>query len=123
MSSAKISAKSFSSPDEVRTFEKGKIEIVNFPDSGVTIGRGTLEPGWSWSKCIKLLVNTDSCQASHTSYIISGRIKTRMNDGTEVEGGPGDTAVIPPGHDSWVVGDEPCVLIDFTGMKDFAKKV
>ena len=86
MSSAKISAKSFSSPDEVRTFE-------------------------------------NSCQAPHTSYIISGRIKTRMDDGTEIEGGPGDTAVIPPGHDSWVVGDEPCILIDFTGMKDFAKKV
>lgn len=62
MSSAKILAKSFSSPDEVRTFEKGKIEIVNFPDSGVTIGRGTLEPGWSWEKCIKPLVKTDSCQ-------------------------------------------------------------
>ncbi|HEY7571438.1 MAG TPA: cupin domain-containing protein [Nitrososphaeraceae archaeon] len=122
MSSAKILAKSFSSPDEVRTFEKGKIEIVNFPESGVTIGRGTLEPGWSWEKCIKPLVKTDSCQASHTAYVISGRIKTRMNDGTEVEGGPGDTAVIPPGHDSWVVGDEPCIMIDFTGMKDFAKK-
>lgn len=122
MSSAKILAKSFSSPDEVRTFEKGKVEIVNFADSGVTIGRGTLEPGWSWEKCIKPLVNTDSCQASHTSYIISGRIKSRMDDGTEVEGGPGDTAVIPPGHNSWVVGDEPCIMIDFTGMKDFAKK-
>ena len=121
--SSKISAKNFSSPDEVRTFENGKIEIVNFPDSGITIGRGTLEPGWSWSKCIKPLVKTDSCQAPHTSYVISGRIKTRMNDGTEIEGGPGDTAVISPGHDSWVVGDEPCVLIDFTGMKDFAKKV
>jgi hypothetical protein len=123
MSSAKILAKSFSSPDEVTTFEKGKIEIVNFPESGITIGRGTLEPGWSWGKCIKPLVKTDSCQAPHTSYIISGRIKTRMDDGTEIEGGPGDTAVIPPGHDSWVVGDEPCILIDFTGMKDFAKKV
>ena len=62
---SKISAKSFGSPDEVRTFEKGKIEIVNFPDSGVTIGRGTLEPGWSWEKCIKPLVKTDSCQALH----------------------------------------------------------
>jgi quercetin dioxygenase-like cupin family protein len=65
---------------------------------------------------------TDSCQASHTSYIISGRIKTRMDDGTEIEGGPGNTAVIPPGHNSWVVGDEPCIMIDFTGMKNFAKK-
>ena len=103
MSSAKILAKSFDSSDEVRTFEKGKIEILNFSDSGVTIGRGTLEPGWSWEKCVKPLVNTNSCQAPHTSYIISGRMKVRMDDGTEVEGGPGDTAVIPPGHNAWVV--------------------
>lgn len=122
MSSAKILAKSFDSSDEVRTFEKGKIEILNFSDSGVTIGRGTLEPGWSWEKCVKPLVNTNSCQAPHTSYIISGRMKVRMDDGTEVEGGPGDTAVIPPGHNAWVVGDEPCVMIDFTGMKEYAKK-
>jgi hypothetical protein len=111
-------AKSFVSPDEARTFEKGKIEILNFTESGVTIGRGTLEPGWSWEKCIKPLVNTNSCQAPHTSYIISGRMKVRMDDGTEFEGGSGDTAVIPPGHNAWVVGDEPCVMIDFTGMKE-----
>ena len=122
MSSAKILAKSFASPDEVRTFEKGRIEIVNFSDSGVTMGRGTLEPGWSWEKCVKPLVNTNSCQAPHTSYIISGRMKVRMDDGTKVEGGPGDTAVIPPGHNAWVVGDEPCIMIDFTGMKEYAKK-
>ena len=117
---AKALAKSLSTPDEVRTFDKGKVEIVNLGD--VTIGRGTLEPGWSWSKCVKPLAGTNSCQAPHTSYIISGRMKVRMDDGTEFEGGPGDTAVIPPGHDAWVVGDEPCVSIDFTGMKDFAKK-
>ena len=90
-------------------------------DSGVIIGRGTLEPGWSWEKCIKSLVNTDSCQAPHTSYTISGRMKVKMDDGTEVEGGPGDTAVIPPGHNAWVVGNEPCIMIDFTGMKDYAR--
>jgi hypothetical protein len=90
-------------------------------DSGVTIGRGTLEPGWSWEKCIKSLVNTDSCQAPHTSYTISGRMKVKMDDGTEVEGGPGDTAVIPPGHNAWVVGNKPCIMIDFTGMKDYAR--
>ena len=116
---AKILAKSFNSPDEVRAFEKGMIEIVKL--GNVVIGRTTLEPGWIWEKCVKPIVKTDSCQALHTTYIISGRMKVRMDDGTEVEGGPGDTAVIPPGHNAWVVGDEPCISIDFTGMKDYAK--
>jgi hypothetical protein len=116
----KVLAKSFSNPDEVRTFEKGKVEIVNL--GNVVMGRATLEPGWSWSKCVKPLVNTNSCQAPHTSCIISGRMTVRMDDGTEIEGGPGDTAVILPGHDAWVVGDEPCISIDFTGMGNFAKK-
>jgi mannose-6-phosphate isomerase-like protein (cupin superfamily) len=95
--------------------KKGKIEIVNFHESGIIIGRGTFEPGWSWDKCIKLIVKTDSCQAPHTLYIISGTIMVVMDDGTEVEGGPGDTAIIPTGHNAWIVGDEPCVMIDFTG--------
>jgi quercetin dioxygenase-like cupin family protein len=68
----------------------------------------------------KPLVKTNSCQASHTSYIISGRMKVKMDDGTEVEGGPGDTIIVPPGHDAWVVGNESCVMIDFTGAKDYA---
>jgi hypothetical protein len=72
-------------------------------------------------KCVKPLVGTNSCQAPHTSYIISGRMKVRMDDGSEIEGGPGDTAVIPPGHNAWVVGNEPCIMIDFTGAKDYAK--
>jgi ethanolamine utilization protein EutQ (cupin superfamily) len=116
----KILAKSFSNPDEVRTFEKGKVEILYL--GNVVIGRATLEPGWRWSKCVKPLVNTNSCQAPHTSCIIAGRMKVKMDDGTEIEGGPGDTAVIPPGHDAWVVGEEPCVSIDFTGVGNFAKK-
>ncbi len=122
-STIKIQAKSVgSSPDETRTFEKGKIEIVNFPENGITIGRGTFEPGWSWEKCVKPIVKTNSCQAPHTSYIISGRMKVVMDDGMVIEGGPGDTAIIPPGHNAWVLGDEPCVMIDFTGAKDYAKK-
>ena len=117
----KMQTKSLQSPDEVRTFENGKIDIVNF-DNGVTIGKATFEPGWSWEKCVKPIVKTESCQAPHTSYIISGRMKVRMDDGTESEGGPGDTAVIPTGHNAWVVGNKPCVMIDFTGMASYAKK-
>src|SRR5688572_20873209 len=102
----RLQKKSLNSPDEVRTFEKGKIEIGNIGD--VSIGRSTFEPGWSW-------------EAPHTGYIVSGRIKVVMDDGTEGEAGPGDIAVIPPGHNAWVVGNEPCVMIDFTGAKDYAK--
>jgi quercetin dioxygenase-like cupin family protein len=120
-SRAKLVGKSLSSPDEVRSFEKGKIETVTLGESGVTIGRSTFEPGWSWEKCVKPIVKTNSCEAPHTSYIVSGRIRVVMADGSQVEGGPGDAAIIPPGHNAWVVGDEPCVMIDFTGAKEYAK--
>jgi mannose-6-phosphate isomerase-like protein (cupin superfamily) len=107
------------SPDETRTFEKGKIELANLGDT--TIGRITLQPGWSWEKCVKPIVKTNSCQVPHTQYIISGRIKVAMDDGAEEEFGPGDAAVIQPGHNAWVVGNESVVGIDFTGLKGYAK--
>jgi hypothetical protein len=90
-------------PDEVRTFEKGKVEIANLGD--VVIGSATLEPGWSWEKCVKPIAKTDSCQAPHTAYMISGRMKVVMDDGTEQEYGPGDVAEIPPSHNAWIVGN------------------
>jgi quercetin dioxygenase-like cupin family protein len=93
--STKMQKKSLNSPDETRTFEKGKVELVNFET--VTIGKAVFEPGWSWDKCVKPIVKTNSCEAPHTSVIISGRMKVRMDDGTEAEGGSGDIAVIPPG--------------------------
>jgi hypothetical protein len=105
--------------DEVRKFENGKIELATLGD--VTIGRAVLEPGRNWEKCVKPLVKTDSCQAPHTQYIVSGRIKVVMDDGTEEEFGPGNAALIPPGHNAWVVGNEPVVGIDFTGLKEYAK--
>src|SRR6476660_1560947 len=109
---AKIIKKSLNNkPDETRTFEKGKVEVASLND--VTIGRAVLEPGWSWEKCVKPLAKTDSCQAPHTQYIISGRIKVVMDDGTEEEFGPGDAALIPRGHNAWVGGNEPVVGIDF----------
>ena len=111
--------KSLNSPDETRSFEKGKIELANFAD--ITIGRATLEPGWSWEKCVKPLVKTNSCQAPHTQYMVSGRMKVVMDDGTEDEFGAGDALIIPSGHNAWVVGNEPVVALDFTGLKDYAK--
>ncbi len=112
--------KSMNSPDEVRNFDKGRIELTSFKN-GTTIGRITLEPGWSWDKSVKPIAKTNSCEAPHTQYIISGRIKVVMDDGTEEEFGPGDTAVIPSGHNAWVIGNENVVAIDFTGLRDYAK--
>ena len=124
-SAAPVEKKSINSPDEVRTFDKGKLELTTFTN-GTTIGRITLEPGWSWEKCVKPIVKpivkTNSCEAPHTQYMISGRIKIVMDDGSEEEFGPSDTAVIPPGHNAWVIGDEPVVAIDFTGLRDYAKE-
>ena len=110
--------KIFKNPDEVRKFSKGKLELANLGDS--TIGRYTAEPGWKWSKDIKPIVNTNSCQITHTEYVISGRVKVKMDDGTEQEFGPGEALYIPPGHDAWVVGNESLVAIDFSGAKEYA---
>lgn len=87
----------------------------------INIARAYFEPGWSWGKCVKPIVKTDSCQLPHNQYVISGRLKVVMDDGAEEEFGPGDAAVIPPRHNAWVVGDEPVVGIDFTGLKEYGK--
>lgn len=102
-STSKVQKKSLESPDETLTFEKEKLEIVNL--GNVTIALVTLQTGWSWEKHVKPRVNTKSCEPPHTTLIVSGRIKTIMDDGIELEGGPGDVAVVPPGHNTWVVGD------------------
>jgi hypothetical protein len=84
-----------------------------------TLGKGTFEPGWRWSEDDKPIAGTDSCQVRHTGCI-SGRMTVRMDDGTEATVGPGDVMLIEPGHDAWVVGEEPCVLYD-TGVAAYAK--
>jgi hypothetical protein len=111
--------KSFLKPDEVRTFEKGKVELVTI--GTITFGRATFQPGWKWSISVKPLVNTKSCEAPHLQYHVSGRLHVVMDDGSEDEFVPGDVSLLPPGHDGWVVGDEPVVVIDITGMADYAK--
>jgi Cupin domain len=115
-----LQAKRFESPDEVREFKaNGRVELVNL-DSG-PVGRGTFEPGWRWSNDVKPMAGTDSCQVSHIGYVVAGRMKVVMDDGQEVEVGPGDAFHMPPGHDAWTVGDEPCVLIDFGGLRGYAQ--
>jgi hypothetical protein len=115
----RMEAKSFSVPDEVRKFDKGKVELVNI--GGATIGRAVFEPGWRWSTSVKPIVNTKSCEAPHFQYHVSGTIKVLMDDGTEKEFKAGDVSLLPSGHDAWVVGNEPVVVVDFQGMADYAK--
>jgi hypothetical protein len=117
---AKLEIKNVGSPDEVRKFTNGQMEIFNL--GGGSVGRGTFQPGWKWSNDVKPIAGTELCQAPHFGYQISGRLHHVMADGTEHESGPGDIVVIPPGHDAWVVGNEPCVLIDWNGATNYAKK-
>ena len=116
---ATMQGKHLGTPDETRTFPRGKVDLVQL--GTVSVGRLELQPGWKWSECVKPIAGTDSCQAPHTGYTISGRMHVVMDDGTEAEFGPGEAYVIPPGHDAWVVGDEPMVGLDFTGMNEYAK--
>lgn len=116
---AKVVKKSFDSPEETRPMKKGKAEVVDV--GGITAMRVTFEPGWRWSECVKPIVGTDSCQVSHLVHVISGRMGIRMDDGSEAEFGPGDVGSIPPGHDAWIVGNEPFVGIDFQGGAVYAK--
>jgi hypothetical protein len=105
--------KSFNAPDETRSLPKIKLEIVNFGDMPIT--KATFEPGWRWSEHIRSIAGTDSCQVPHFTYVIPGHLRTRMDDGTEFDLGPGDIAITATGHDAWVLGDEPCVGLDFQG--------
>lgn len=118
--SNRMQKKSMTSPDETRTFEKGKVEVAKVANT--IIGRGHFEPGWSWEKCVMPIVKTDSCQAPHTLYVLSGRVKFRMDDGSEEEYGLGDIGYVPPGHNAWVVGDELFEALDITGAETYAKK-
>jgi hypothetical protein len=115
----KMDGKSLNKPDEVRTFDKGKLELINI--GGRTVGRATFQPGWRWSQSVKPLVNTKSCEAPHFQYHVSGTIRVKMDDGAERDFKAGDVSLLESGHDAWVVGDEPVVVVDFQGMLDYAK--
>ena len=117
-----MTRKSLNEPEETRPFEegKGRVDLVNI-EAGA-IGRATFEPGWQWSKHVKPIAMTDSCQFSHMGYVVSGRLKVVMDDGEENEFGAGDFMVVPPGHDAWTLGDETCVVLDWQGMDDYARR-
>ena len=118
---ASMEVKNFDSPDETREFEgNGKADVVQL--AGHTVGKATFEPGWKWSDNVKPIAQTESCEVSHLGYVVSGRMKVYMDDGSEQEIGQGDAVAIPPGHDAEVVGDEPCVMLDFGEFGDYAKR-
>lgn len=116
---AKMELKHFGRPDEVREFPKGRLELIRV--GGAVIGRAVFEPGWRWSTSVQPIVKTKSCDAPHYQYHVSGVLRVRMDDGSEFDCGPGDVSLVPSGHDAWVVGTEPVVLVDFQGMITYAK--
>ena len=115
---ATMQVKGFDAPDEVRVFEKGRLELVKL--EGGTVGRLILQPGWRWSTCIKPIAKTASCEVPHFQYHVSGTLKVVMNDGTTRECKAGEVSLLPSGHDGWVVGNEPVVIVDFQGMTSYA---
>lgn len=115
-----ILLKRFETPDEVRTFAKGKFEIVRL--GGMTIGRASYEPGWRWSIDVAPIAGTSLCEVEHVGMVISGRAMAAFADGTEVEMTAGSLFYIPPvAHDSWVIGDEPYVSLHFLGADHYTK--
>lgn len=119
--SQQMEKKALSEPDEFRPFKDnmGRMAVVTLGDT--TMGRGEFEPGWRWSEHVKPLAGTDSCQAAHTGVVLEGRLVVKMDDGAQMEFGPGDAFYMPPGHDAWVVGEQRCVLLDVTGVAKYAK--
>ena len=117
----RLQRRRFSDSTDVRTFPHGKIEVIELDDS--VVGRMSYEPGWRWSTDIKPIAGTETCQYHHFGISTSGVLRVQMPDGTELEINPGDVFEIPPGHDAWVVGDEPWVSIDFEAMRTYAKRL
>jgi hypothetical protein len=118
--SATSELKSFETPDETRTFGPGRADLIDI--AGTQIGRLTLEPGWRWSEHVKPIAGTELCEAPHFQYHVSGTLRIQMADGSELDARPGDVTALPQGHDAWVVGDEPVVVVDWWGASNYAKE-
>jgi hypothetical protein len=111
--------KGFETADEVRPFPNGHADVLVI--GGDEVGRLVFQPGWRWSKDVRPIAKTESCEAPHFQYHVSGRLAIRMDDGTEFIAEPGDVTSLPSGHDAWVVGDEPAVVVDWFGATNYAK--
>ena len=117
----KAELKSFDTPDEVREFPKGRLELVNI--GGAMVGRAIFEPGWRWATSVQPIAKTRSCEAPHFQYHVAGVLRVKMDDGAEFDCKPGDLSLLPAGHDAWVVGEEAAVVVDFQGMLDYADSI
>jgi quercetin dioxygenase-like cupin family protein len=111
--------KSFTEPDETRAFPHGRLDLVEV--AGTQIGRITAQPGWRWSEHVKPIAGTELCEAPHFQYHVQGTLRVRMADGTEFDVHAGEVVALPEGHDAWVVGDEPVVVVDWWGASNYAK--
>ena len=111
--------KTFSEPDETRTFGHGRLDLVDV--AGAQIGLLTLEPGWRWSTDVRPIAGTDWCEAPHFQYHVSGVLRIRTSAGEEFDARPGQVTTLPSGHDAWVVGDEPVVVVDWWGASQYAR--
>lgn len=116
-----IQKKRFDTSTDVRPFEAntGQLRVIDL--DGPSVGLATFEPGWRWSEHVKPIAGTASCMAPHAGYVMRGQMTVRMDDGSEMTLNAGDVVSIEPGHDAWVVGDEPCVMLDWQGYADYAK--
>jgi hypothetical protein len=117
---ASVEWKDFAKADELRTFGHGKVELLNI--GGGSVGRLVLEPGWRWSVDVKPIAGTEWCEAPHFQYMVSGRLHVRMMDGEEFDLEAGSVSHLPAGHDAWVLGTEPVVLVDWFGATRYAKR-
>ena len=115
----KAEQKTFETPDETRTFENGALDLLQI--GGAEIGRLTLRPGWRWSDHVRPLAGTELCEAPHFQYHVAGTLHVVMADGAEFDARPGDVTALPQGHDAWVVGDEPVVVVDWFGASNYAR--
>jgi mannose-6-phosphate isomerase-like protein (cupin superfamily) len=116
----KVEHKSFSNGAEIRSFPNGKAEVMDI--AGSSVGRLIVNPGWRWSNDVKPIANTEWCEAPHFQYLISGTLHVKMSDGAEFDLHAGDVSYLPSGHDAWVVGSEPVVVVDWHGASNYAKK-
>jgi len=116
---AGIQTNDFSAPDEVRRPDRTTVEVVKI--GGGEIGRYTFQPGWRWSEHIKPVVGTESCQTDHIGYVVAGTLHVESDDGSTGDVSGGSVYQIAPGHDAWVLGDQPVVVVEFQGAATYAK--